>query len=254
MPLIMVALIAVPIFSFATPPATVGLGTTSTFAVLAGQSITNTGPTVITGGLPEGGGNIGVHPGSAITGLGDISMAGWTAHTADAQASQAKDDLQIAYNDAAGRPSDVNLTGRDLGGQTLTTGVYEFNSSAQLTGTLTLDAQGDPNAVFIFQIGTALTTASQSNVALINGARFCRVFWQVGSSATLGTSSDFAGHIFAQISITATTGGTVQGQLLALTGAVTLDTCTIENALCNEIETTTDVETTTATEPTTTAE
>jgi hypothetical protein len=251
LPLVLLTMMILPILSFAAQPAKVDLGSTVSFAVLAGSAITNTGPTVISGGLPEGGGNIGVHPSSSITGLADITMTGWIAHTADAEAAQAKADLQLAYDDAAGRPSDADLTGQDLGDLTLTSGVYSYSTSAQLTGTLTLDAEGDPDAVFIFQIGSALTTASYSNVLLLNGARFCRVFWQVGSSATLGTYSDFAGHIFAQESITATTSATIQGQLLALTSAVTLDSNIITNELCAEAETTTDAPTTDA--PTTDA-
>lgn len=215
--------------------ATVNLGTAASYAVLAGSTITNTGPTMISGDV---GGNIGVSPGSAVTGFPPGEVADGTIHLADAAASQAQSDLTIAYNDAAGIPVTQDLTGQDLGGMTLTTGVYSFSSSAQLTGTLTLDAAGDPDAVFIFQIGSTLTTASNSTVNLINGARFCRVFWQVGSSATLGTGSTFVGHIFALTSITAQTGATVQGQLLARNGAVTLDSNTITNGVCETTPTT----------------
>jgi type VI secretion system secreted protein VgrG len=133
---------------------------------------------------------------------------------------------------------------------TLTTGVYSFSSSAQLTGTLILDAQGDPEAVFIFQIGSTLTTASSSVVSLINGARFCRVFWQVGSSATLGTNTNFIGHIFALTSIDAQNGATVQGQLLARNGAVTLDNNTITNGDCEAVTSPTPTPTTGAATPT----
>lgn len=211
---------------------TVNLGTASNYAVLAGSTITNTGDTTIGG---DAGGNIGVSPGTAITGFPPGVISNGTAHSADAETLQAQADLTIAYNDAASRPSDANLSGSDLGGMTLTTGVYTFNDSAQLTGTLTLDAQGDPDAAFIFQIGSTLTTASGSSVELINGARYCRVFWQVGSSATLGTDTDFIGHIFALTSITANTGASVQGQLLARNGAVTLDNNVINNGFCAAI-------------------
>ncbi|MHB8281135.1 MAG: ice-binding family protein [Candidatus Humimicrobiaceae bacterium] len=210
-------------------PTTVNLGTAASFAVLAGTGITNTGNSVING-------DIGSYPTASITGFPPGIVNG-TNHAGDAVTQGAKDDLVIAYNDAAGRTptSATDYTGVDLGGLTLTSGVYRASTSMALTGTLTLDAQGDPNAVFIFQAGSTLTTASSSAVSLINGARFCRVFWQVGSSATLGTSTSFVGHIFALTSITATTGATVQGQLLARNGAVTLDTNTITNGLCAEI-------------------
>ena len=209
--------------------ATVGLGTAAGYAVLAGEAITNTGPTAISGSV---GGNIGVSPGTSITGFPPGTLADGVQHAADAEALQAKADLVVAYDDAASRAVTQDLTDQDLGGKLLKTGVYFFSSAAQLTGTLTLDAEGDPDAVFIFQIGSALTTASGSKIELINGARFCRVFWQVTSSATLGTDSDFIGHIFALTSIAAQTGATVQGQLLARNGAVTLDNNTITNGVC----------------------
>ncbi len=207
---------------------TVGLGTTVDFAVLAGSAITNTGDTVVDG---TAGDNIGVSPGTAVTGFPPGIVAG-TIHSADATASTAQNDLTTAYNDAAGRSPTQDLSGQDLGGLVLTSGVYFFSSSAQLTGTLTLDAQGNPDAAFIFQIGSTLTTASASVVELVNGAQYCRVFWQVGSSATLGTDSEFIGHVFALTSITATTGAKVTGQLLARSGAVTLDNNTISNGVC----------------------
>ena len=209
--------------------AAVNLGTTENFAVLAGSTVTNTGPTIISG---SAGADVGVSPGTSITGFPPGTITGGTIHAGDAVAIQAQTDLVTAYNDAAGRTVTANLTGQDLGGLTLTSGVYKFDSSAQLTGTLTLDAEGNPDAAFIFQIGSTLTTASASTVSLLNGAQYCRVFWQVGSSATLGTDSQFIGHIFAMASITATTGATVQGQLLARTGAVTLDSNILTNGFC----------------------
>jgi hypothetical protein len=204
--------------------APVSLGTADSFGVLGGSAVTNTGPTVVNGDL-------GVSPGTAVTGFPPGTVNG-TTHAADAAAAQAQSDLTTAYNDAAGRACNTALTGQDLGGLTLTSGAYCFSSSAQLTGTLTLDAQGDPNAVFIFQIGSTLTTASGSNVNLINGAQSCNVFWQVGSSATLGTTTTFRGNILALTSITATTGATVDGRLLARNGAVTLDSNTVTRAQC----------------------
>lgn len=192
------------------------LGTTTTFAVLGGSTVTNTGTSVLTGDL-------GVWPGLAITGFPPGNVTG-TTHAGDAVAQQAQTDLTAAYNNLAGQACGTVLTGQDLGGMTLAPGVYCFSTAAQLTGTLTLDAQGDPGAIFIFQIGSTLTTASSSSVQLINGGSSCNVFWQVGSSATLGTTTTLAGSILALQSITLTTGATVSGQLLARNGAVTLDT------------------------------
>ncbi|HEV3172649.1 MAG TPA: ice-binding family protein, partial [Actinocrinis sp.] len=176
--------------------APVGLGTADSFAVLAGTTVTNTGASVISGDL-------GVSPGTAVTGFPPGTVNG-VIHQADAVAAQAQSDLTAAYNDAAGR-GPATAESADLGGQTLTPGVYASTSTPNLTGTVTLDAQGDPSAVFIFQMTSTLITASGSNVALINGAQACNVFWQVGSSATLGTNSTFRGSILALTSITANT-------------------------------------------------
>ncbi|HUR24375.1 MAG TPA: ice-binding family protein, partial [Acidimicrobiales bacterium] len=207
-------------------PSAVTLGTASGYAVLGGQTVTNTGPSVITGEL-------GLSPGSAVPGFppGVVIPPG-TIHAADPVAGQAQNDLTTAYNTAGGLPCTADLTGQDLGGLTLTRGVYCFSSSAQLTGALTLDGQGDPEADFIFKTGSSLTTASSSTMLLINQAQPCRVFHQVGSSATLGTGSQFVGTILALTSITATTGVSVQGRLLARNGAVTLDTNTITRPAC----------------------
>jgi ice-binding like protein/exosortase sorting signal-containing protein len=188
----------------------------SSFAVLGGSTVTNTGPTIVTGDL-------GVSPGSAVTGFPPGIVTGGTIHAADAVAAQAQTELTTVYNNLANAACNTVLTGQDLGGMTLTPGVYCFASSAQLTGTLTLDAQGNPNAVFLFQMGSTLTTASASSVLLINGASSCGVFWQVGSSATLGTGTVLAGNIVALTSITLNTGASVSGRALARNGAVTLD-------------------------------
>ena len=202
------------------------LGTAAAFAVLGASTVTNTGPSIINGDL-------GVFPGNAIVGFPPGIVNG-VIHPGDAVAAQAQSDLTVAYNTAAGLPCPPanDLTGIDLGGLNLVPGVYCFSSSAQLTGNLTLNALGDPNAQFVFQIGTTLTTASGSSVALINGAQACNVFWQVGSSATLGTATSFVGNVMALASITATTGATVNGRLLARTAAVTLDTNLITAAFC----------------------
>ncbi len=201
------------------------LGTEQAFAVLAGSTVTNTGSSVITG-------NLGVNPGSAVTGFPPGLVAGGTIHAADAESLQAQNDTTTAYNNLAGQACDFDLTGQDLGGMTLVSGVYCFSSSAQLTGTLTLNAGGDPNAVWVFKTGSTLTTASSSSVLLTNGAQPCNVFWQVGSSATLGTATAFVGNILALTSITLNTGANLSGRALARNGAVTLDTNNVSVAVC----------------------
>ncbi len=203
--------------------APVGLGTAASFAILAGQTITNTGPSVISG-------DIGLSPGSAVTGFPPGTVNNGTMHVADAVALQAQADVTTAYNDAAGRSPTSTVTA-DLGGQTLIPGVYT-GATLGLTGTLTLDAQGDPNAVFVFQTASTLITASTSTVAMINGGSPCNVFWQVTSSATLATNSVFVGTVLALTSITAATGAVITGRLLARNGEVTLDTNTINGAIC----------------------
>src|SRR6185436_16974021 len=162
-------------------------------------------------------------PGTAVTGFPPGTVTGGTIHLNDASASQAQSDVTTAYNALAGTACNVDLTGQNLGGLTLTPGVYCFSSSAQLTGTLTLNALGNPNALFIFKIGSSLTTASSSAVQVINGGINCNVFWQVGSSATLGTGTSFVGNILALTSITLTTGTKLSGRALARNGAVTMD-------------------------------
>jgi uncharacterized protein with beta-barrel porin domain len=211
------------------------LGTVATFAVLAGSTVTNTGATVLNGTAADPG-NVGVSPGNTVIGFppGILTGPGATFHIADAIANQAQADLTNAYNILAARPATANLTGQNLGGLTLTPGVYSFTSAAQLTGALTLNGLGNPNAVFIFNIASTLTTANASVVNLINGAQGGNVFWRVGSSATLGTITSFAGDILANTSITLDTGATINcGAAWARTGAVTLDTNTI--TLCNLI-------------------
>jgi len=201
----------------------VDLGTAGTYSVLGGQTVTNTGPSVLSD-------NVGVSPGTAITGFPPGVALGDT-HSADAHALQAQSDLTIAYNDAAGQAPDESVSG-DLGGLTLEPGVYNASSSIGLTGTVALDAQGDPDAVFVFQVGSTLTTASASTVALLNGAQACNVFWQIGSSATLGTNSTFVGTIMALTSISVTTGTTVDGRALARNGSVTLDSDVFTQSAC----------------------
>lgn len=206
------------LYTLTTPSGPVGpsLGNAESFAVLGGSAVTNTGNSVITGDL-------GSSPTGTITGFPPGVVVG-TIHSADAAAANAQTSLTSAYNDLVGRTGATDLTGQDLGGLTLTAGVYKFTSSAQLTGTLTLNGQGNPNALFIFQIGSTLTTASASSVVLTNGAVAANVYWQVGSSATLGTTTSFKGNILALTSITLTTGASIIGRALARNGAVTLDT------------------------------
>lgn len=203
--------------------APVDIGTGSGFAVLAGAGITAAGAvntTTITG-------DIGTYPTTNITGLGNVVLNG-TNHAGDAVTQTAKSDLTLAYNDAVGRPPTTSYGAiYNLGGSSLTSGVYNGISSFFITGALTLDAGGDPNAVWIFQAYSTLITADGSQVILTNGARAANVFWQVGSSATLGTYSAFAGNILAMDSITLTTGATVDGRVLARNGAVSLDSNTI---------------------------
>lgn len=219
---------------------TVGLGTAGNFAVLAGETITNTGPTTITG-------DVGLHPGSSVTGFDSVTLNG-ALHVADAVAQQAKVDLVTAYDQAAGS-GPATTVATELGGQTLTAGEYNSASGTfEITGTLTLDAQGDPNAVFVFQMASTLVTASASVVNVINGANACNVFWQVGSSATLGTGTVFRGNILALTSIALTTGASIEGRALARNGQVTMDTNTITQAACTQQITPT---TTTTTTPTT---
>jgi type VI secretion system secreted protein VgrG len=224
------AIAALPLQAMA---ATTTLGTAGNFAVLAGTTITNTNQSVINGG------DVGLYSGSSITGFaasGANSVSGsFTQHITDSTAQQAKADLTTAYNAAAALSPTTNLSGTNLGGLTLTPGVYFFSSSAQLTGTLTLNYQGNANAVFVFQIGSTLTTASNASVVTTNiggGTTGCGVFWQVGSSATIGTGTSFEGHILALTSITLASGATMAGSALARNGAVTMDANTITNANC----------------------
>jgi hypothetical protein len=190
-----------------------GLGAAGNFAVLAGTTVTNTGPSWITGEL-------GVAPGSAVTGFPPGTSG--VQHKGDSNATTAQTNLTAAYTNAAAQPcpGTNNLTGINLGGKTLVPGVYCQTTAPTLTGTLTLNGSG----VYIFQIGSTLVTASGARVVLIGGAQPCQVFWQVSSSATLATSTTFIGTIMALTQIGMFTGATLNGRALARNGAVNLDT------------------------------
>jgi len=223
-----VALLAALVLAGTSQAATsVGLGTANSFAVLAGAGVTNTGPSVINGDL-------GTSPLPAVVGFGGApnGTVNGTIHRADALAGQAQADLTTAYNNVSGQGPVITLA-TELGGQTLTPGVYDSESGTfGITGTLTLNGEGNPDAVFIFKAATTLISASASQVLLINGAQPCHLFWRVGSSATLGTDSGFAGNILALESIQLGSGVTVLGRLLARNASVTLINDTVTRADC----------------------
>lgn len=198
----------------------VDLGAAANFAVLAGAGITNAGASIITG-------DVGSTPTATTAGFITVTLDG-TNHGGDLVTQNAKSDFNLAYADAAGRTATVNYAPIfDLGGLTLGSGIYNNPTSFGLTGTLTLDAGGDPNAVWIFQAGSTFITAANSKVILIGGAEAANVFWQVGSSTTFGANTEFTGNMMTFMSISVGAGTTVEGRLMAQNGAVTLDTNTI---------------------------
>ena len=222
-----------PLDVYASPlaaPTHINLGASEKYAVLAGSGITNTGATTITG-------DVGSSPTSTETGFGTVTIVDGANHTDpdpnDADTVAAKTALSAAYTNAAGQGPRIDIPGLTLGaGQTLMPGVYNSDTTIQVNGTLTLDGGGDPNAVFVFQAGSSLTTSSASRILLTNGTQACNVYWQVGSSATLGTTTTFKGIIMALTSITMDHAATLDGQALARNGAVTLDNNTITLQLC----------------------
>jgi hypothetical protein len=238
-----IALLLVPFMAWAAEP--VGLGVANSFAVLAGTTITNTGATTING-------DVGLHPGTATPGL-TPEMVNGEFHVANAEALDAKNALAAAYIEVAGRTPDDTI-GAGLGGTTVFGGgVYASGSGAfTINGPVTLDAMGDPDAIFIFQMATTLTTGVGSSVVLTNGAQACNVYWQVGSSADLFANTTFRGTILALTSINLQNGASISGRALARNGAVTMDTNTITQVGCAApVEATTT--TTTAATTTTTA-
>jgi hypothetical protein len=210
------------------------LGTANNFAVLGASTVTNTGPTVLNGDL-------GLYPGSSITGFPPGIVNG-TIHNTDGVAMTAQGDALSGYNVLQGLSSTDNLTGQNLGGLVLTPGVYTYDSSALLSGTtptLTLNFQGLSNQSFVFQIGSTLTTASDSAVVIENAGLNDSVYWALGSSGTLGTDTSFVGYLIADTSLTLTTGATIEcGSAIALNGAVTLDTNTINACSASSTPTT----------------
>jgi hypothetical protein len=206
----------------------VNLGTVGPFVVLGGSTVTNTGPSVLNGDL-------GLSPGTSLVGFGLPAVVNGATHANDSVASVAQGDLTTGYNVAAGQPVPGGnlLTGTNLGSRTLTAGAYKYTSSAQLTGALTLDAQGDPNAQFVFEIGSTLTTASASSVVLVNGASPCNVYWQVGSSATLGTTTAFQGNLMALTDISLNNAASVRGRVLARNGQISLINNVLDASACN---------------------
>lgn len=209
----------------------IDLGTADNFAVLAGSGITNTGTTTITG-------DVGTFPTQTQTGFGSVTLIG-TNHGGDAVTQQAKDDLVVAYDVAAGLGPATEIA-TDLAGQTLAPGIYDSaDGTFGNTGVLTLDGLGQTDPVFVLQTGTTLITGSDSSVVLVNGADACNVYWQIGSSATLGSASGLVGNLLALTSITLNTGATLEGRALARNGAVTMDTNTITRAACTDTTDTT---------------
>jgi hypothetical protein len=216
---------SIPRAAATSPPSAPNLGTAISFGVLAGSAVTNAGHSIVVG-------NLGVSPGIAVTGFPPGTATG-TTNKNDAVAVQAESDLASGYNAIAADSCSSNLTGKNLGGLTLTPGVYCFSAAASLTGTLTLNAQGNNSGVFIFQIGSALTTASSSSVVMTTGGNACDVFWQVGSSAVLGANTAFTGDILALASVVLGAGANVNGSALARNGAVTLNTNQV--VACNPV-------------------
>jgi hypothetical protein len=227
--LLSLALISAGALSVVTPVSsaatTVSLGSAGSYGVLAGSGISNSGTTTIIG-------DQGSSPSATYSGFNKVTVTGAT-HLGDAAAATAQVDAKSSYKNL-GLQSSTQLVVTDLGGQILTPGVYTTSASIGITGNLTLDAKGDPNAIFIFRAGSTLTTSSSSSVSMTNGGSQCNVYWLVGSSATLGVNSTFLGTVLASSNITAGTGATIFGRLLALKGTTVLDNNLITVSTCSQ--------------------
>lgn len=210
--------------ALAANPTPINLGAAAPFGVLAGTSVVNTGASAVDG-------DIGTTPGTSITGFNPTGTLTGTKYPGGPVAVQAQSALSAAYNDAVGRTPDQSFS-EDLAGKTFTPGVYRHASAAQLTGTVILDGQNNPDAVFIFQVGTTLGSSAGSIVSLINGAQACHTFWQIGTSSTLGANTTFRGNMLADASITVGAGTSVAGRLLARNGTVTMDTTAVTPTTC----------------------
>jgi hypothetical protein len=210
-------------------PGSLNLGSVAPFAVLGGSTVTNTGKTVVVG-------DVGVSPGSSITGFPPGRIIDGGKHSNDPLAMQAQADALSAYNVLAGLTPTANLTGHGLAGLTLKPGVYKFDTSAELAlgRTLTLDFEGMDDQNIVFQIGTTLTTGYASQVIEVNRGHNDNTYWQVGTSATLGIDTSFRGNIIAQQSITLTTGASIRCRAIALVGAVTMDANQITGKVCED--------------------
>lgn len=203
-------------------------GSTTSYGVLGASTVTNTGITSITG---TAGGDVGLSPGTSYTGSASVTRSG-ADHITDVAAATAQVDLVIAYGDLS-IPSTTTLAASDLTGQVILPGSYTTAAGIFAnSGAVTFDAQGDSTAIFIMRAASTVITSPSSTMTLLNGAQACNVYWQVGTSATVGVNSTFIGHVYALTSVTANTGSTINGQLLARTGAVTLDTVRIVNNAC----------------------
>jgi hypothetical protein len=205
--------------SWSAAASVIPLGAAESVAVLGASTVTNAGPTNVNG-------DVALSPGVSVTGFPPGMISNGSIHIGDALATQAHADASTAYAQLVGETFTTDLSGQNLGGMILMPGVYHFATAAVLSGTLTLDTGGDPNATFHFQIGTTLTTDPGSMITLLNGSS-SNIFWQVGTSATIGVDSTFYGNILADQSITVNSGATINGRAMAINAAVTLDTDTI---------------------------
>lgn len=224
-------LVLQPTTAFAAATEPIALGTAANFSVLAGTAVTTTGSSFLASdaGVVA---NLGVSPGDEVSGFLPADVTSGTIHVADALAAAAQADLTSAFIEAAGIPCDEDLTGQDLGGRTLTPGVYCVDGAAQLSGGLNLEAEGNPDAVFLFQISSTLTLAPLAFVERLGGTQTCNVFWQVGDSVTMGASVGFTGNLMAQTSISVGTNDVIRGRLHARIGAISMNQNSVSTSDC----------------------